>query len=221
MGNYSYLLYVTNNCKKTLIDISKIPDSGNNDYIYTFSDEFKNIKTLQDFAEYKNGGKLFGYMTQDTIKTIESISQNSIINNDDKEYENNHPRMYFEYEGWDEIYYLEFIVGHSIVNVGKHAFNFNDIYFEKQMKEIYFDEKDEHIIHEKVNEIRKQYMLNLIFDKFTNWNVNKLDSSQKESNEIGMSVLLMLAGIRIEDYIDNPEKSKEHLRKVFNFNTYQ
>ena len=212
MGNYSYLLYMLN-AKNAIIDkdtlMKKINADNSEDYIYTWSDDFKNVKTIEDLANYKHDQKFIGYITPETINTLCKISLYTKYN-EQQEDKTQHPRIYFEYEGWDEIYFIEFHLGTEKVLCGSHAFDFNQEYYDK----LYNNTDGEN--WEAVNKIKNEYMLNLIFDKFTKWNIRKLDYNHKITKEQEqLSLIMMLAGLRKDDIELEPEKFTELFGKKF------
>jgi hypothetical protein len=72
------------------------------------------------------------------------------------------------------------------------------------------------IIWDEINKRKKEYMLNLINDKFTNWNIRKLEYSNKINNNDNISLLTLmeLYGIRHEDYLKNPEETTKKLKEI-------
>ena len=205
MGNYSYLIY-TFNCKNTKINFDSFRKdfeeqvenvcSFEKDTNYGLFDE--DIKTLEDYANYKNNHKFIQYLTPITIKTLCLLSLNTVFTDETISKEN--PRMYFEYEGWDQIYFLEFELGTENIYQGCKSFNFdNDLMYEilktEQREDKIESDNDEIESENYIYECKRNYMLCLILDKFTKWERCKLDFKTKEiNNELDINLLLNLFG---------------------------
>lgn len=239
MGNYSWILRILN-CKNTNIDwntvLKNYPDICNE---YGYSDKnTHNIKSLYDFACKLDDTKLFGYLCNKLIKLLCKICLHTSYTNE-FELNKTLPRMYFEEEGWDRIHFLEFHCGTEEIIWGSYAFNFmhnkwiKRLYMNKQKNENdeyndieYFESKYEEyndkeidislydnnydILDQESREKYKDYVLNLVHDKFTNWKTNKLNYEKSEytSNVIH---LMNLVGIRSEDIKLDPLGSFEKL----------
>jgi hypothetical protein len=86
-----------------------------------------------------------------------------------------------------------------------------DQYFNSKYEDDYSTEKysidiDEDT-HSLINAKHKEYVINLIYDKFTNWNISKLDYNKQESDKLNIHHLMNLVGIRNEDIVLDPEGS--------------
>jgi hypothetical protein len=224
MGTYSLLLKIINgNC--TIIDwksiLPTLDSFKNNNYLDIYEEDCINIKSITDLANYLHDRKLFGYLTNSTKKTLCKISLHTKIIDEKIDIK---PKLYFEEEGWDRIHFLEFHPGTETVIWGSYAFDFNQEEIEKSLideyKLIYDMEKEDFDyqtrIYDKIYIKKKEYILNLINDTHTNWNIHKLDVNENE-NKVDF---LSLSGIRNEDYIinyisiyENKKILKENLEK--------
>ena len=241
MGNYSWLLKIINgDC--TIIDWKSILPIINsirdNNYFYIDEKECSEIVSITDLSNFLNDRKLFGYLTNSYIESLCKICLHTKFTNNNEDIK--YPKMYFEEEGWDRIHFLEFHPKTEDILWGSYAFDFNYdelkeslvneyklihgknsissfLFYEKHLKEN-IDDDYEIIIWDEINKRKKEYMLNLINDKFTNWNIRKLEYSNKINNNdnISLLTLITLFGIREEDYLKNPEETTKKLKEFFN-----
>jgi hypothetical protein len=234
MGNYSWLLKVING-DFTIIDwksILPIINSSENNYFYIDENECSEVVSMTDLSNFLNDRKLFGYLTNGYIKSLCKISLHTKFINDIDNEENidiihniKYPKMYFEEEGWDRIHYLEFHPGTENISWGSYAFDMNENELEKSLVNEYklihnielTQEHDDYEIkiYDEIRKRKKEYMLNLINDKFTNWNIKKLDYSNKvETQNDKLLTFMSLFGIRHEDYLKNPIETTKILHKM-------
>ena len=242
MGNYSYFIYAFN-CKHTKINIGKLKEAvkeiddikiyGSDDYwdYAMINEEEKEITclSLEEYADMKHNTKFIQYLTPRSIKTLMLISLYTEFTDEAENKEN--PRIYYEYEGWDELYYIEFELGTENVYYGYKAFNFDDEFMfsiiktkmEDDLKRKKEDAKknfirylqfrkeiNEEQIYDAVSESRDSYILGLVLDKFTEWKRRKLEPKENRQMDNKLSMLFMLKGLRIADL----ENDKEKIRKV-------
>lgn len=118
MGNYSYLVGLRNNSEDCIIDWDNM--NLNNLKSYYIQNEYtkpveERAKTLADMAKVLNDTKLCGYLDADYIMTLEEFCKHLIPYNC-------HPRLYYKFEGWHEIWCFEFIPGTGIVNYGVYDY---------------------------------------------------------------------------------------------------
>jgi hypothetical protein len=215
MGNYSYLLKVFNckntkiiweNCKDELLELIKDRDN----YFY-FEDEetFDNIISLEDLAKHLNGNKFFGYLTNPTCKILCKICLNTEFVNTNK---CEMPIMYFEEEGWNRIHYLKFDIKTENIEWYSYAYDFDFDYHEEKLRQQFKKEKNciekfrdkimntEVDIWELVEEKKKDYIYNLIYDKATNWRQNNFSYNQPKQDYNNIETILYMFGIRHEDF---------------------
>lgn len=248
MGNYSYFIYAFN-CKHTKINIDKLKEAVkevNDSKIYSSSDDYwdyamiyeddKEITTLtlEEYADMKDGHKFVQYLTPRCVKTLMLISLYTEFTEEAESEEN--PKIYYEYEGWDELYYIEFELGTENVYYGYKAFNFDDDFIFNMIKTKMEDdlkrekekakknfirylqfrkEVKEDDIYNAVSESRDSYILGLVLDKFTEWRRRKMDATpniNRNKIENNLSLMMMLSGLRMADL----EKDKEKVMSVLN-----
>lgn len=240
MGNYSYLIY-TLNCKNTIIDIKKVLDFISNKDNYQHDDwdyasidendikEFK-IVSLEDYAKSKHDRKFIQYLTPNSIKTLQIISKYTTSTNEiDK-----NPKIFYEYEGWDELYYIEFVLGTEKIYLGYYAFDFDEqndeyknsikeIYTEERFKKLSFSEKQadsewgnttdyEEYIDGIIFKKKNEYIYNLCKDKNTKWEFSELiynPIKKKDSKSLSLELLMMLSGIRRADMLNNIKNNEK------------
>lgn len=118
MGNYSFLRAVRNNPEKCIIDWEHMQKDGMKHYHFVdyLSSNEDRPKTLQDMAERWNESKFFGYMNRELIESLIEFCKGLVP------YGCN-PRLFYEYEGMDQICCIEFVPGTGIVNIGVYDFN--------------------------------------------------------------------------------------------------
>lgn len=78
----------------------------------------KRCETLEDVGELMNESKLFGYMTWDLRDAILELNRH-LVPEDGTQL----PTLYFEWEGGDVAYALEFFTGTEMVNVLKYDYS--------------------------------------------------------------------------------------------------
>jgi len=231
MGNYSWLLKVING-DFTIIDWESILPNINSledNYFYINEYECSNVVSMTDLSNFLDDTKLFGYLTNGSIKSLCKISLHTKfingVDNTDNITNIKYPKMYFEEEGWDRIHFLEFHPGTEDILWGSYAFDMNENELEKSLVSEYklihnieltqkhddFETK----IYDEIRKRKKEYMLNLINDKFTHWNIKKLDYSNKvETQNDKLITLMSLFGIRHEDFLKNPIETMKTFKKI-------
>jgi hypothetical protein len=129
--------------------------------------------------------------------------------------------MFFREEGWNRIHYLEFELGTENIKWGSYTYDFDTEYYIKIIEEKQLN----CICIQCVNYIKedpfelafikeKEYINNLICDKSTNWQIKKLERTFTTQNKSNLHLLLMLVGLRIEDYNRDPEGVSNQLSKL-------
>lgn len=237
MGNYSYLLH-TFNCKHTQInwDIINPQLEILNGEHYFYPDDTTVLHSLDDLANELNDKKLFGYLTNTYIQILKLICRNTTFTVENTNTKN--PKIFYEYEGWDQLYYLEFYIGTERIDCGRFSFNFDEhihieeigsdydkkmsarwtlcVLLERWFSRSYIYTRDEYISEFIYCRLRPQYMKNLIYDKATNWSVSTLEIERNPSRITeNMGLMLMLAGLRHDDLKYDLDGSKEILKKTF------
>ena len=157
-------------------EIDKINSSKseyeNWNHLYLDNIEELNVKSLQDFANFLNNKKIFGYLTNSYIKSLQKICLYTKFVGETKL----KPKMFFEESGRGKIHFLEFNIGTEEITWGIYNFDFD---IEKYAKEINIEWKKDSdpvddFVYENVLKKRDEYIYNLIYDKNTNWNIKKL-----------------------------------------------
>lgn len=216
MGNYSYLLKVILGMK-TKIDDKKLVEELENiedGYLYSLVGEDGSCPTnFEDYANRLDDKKLCGYLNNGTVKQLCKSGLCMSIENGEN------PIMYFDEEGWDRLHYFKFFPGTENVEHGSYAFDFDETYFEQKYKDLN-EEFDEEKMYDYVIDKRKDYILNLINDKNIKWRITQLtytdeDEAVEEDDQINLSTLMFLAGIRPEDMLREPAKYMGILKERF------
>ena len=237
MTNYSYLKKVISpetkidyeSLKKELEEIEK---SGKDDgYLSSLADNYnwfdpKNpLPDITNFYDYSNrldDKALCGYLTSSTIKKLCKSGLCMEISGKDN------PIMYFEEEGWDRLHYFKFFPGSERVEHGTYAFDFNSEFYEQK----FVDESNKNISskcipcisktkddlengkYEYSNNIRENYIQNLIFDSHTAWRKYILDYNKNE-NISDFDIIMTLSGVRSEDMERDPEKFTKIMKDLW------
>lgn len=117
MGNYSFLRAFRNNPKECIIDWDRMNKSNLTHYYFTELPQESNHPTnMEEMANYLNEKKLAGYFTKELIESLEELCKGLVP------YGSN-PRLYFEYEGMEQIWCLEFVPGTGIVNIADYDYH--------------------------------------------------------------------------------------------------
>lgn len=120
MGNYSWLRALRNNPEGCIINWNAMNTSKlyMNYHLMCEHEKPENerAKTLADMAHIWNDTKFVGYFDKDYITALQEFTLHL------KPYDCT-PRLYYEYEGWEELWYIEFIPGTEIVNYGVCRFS--------------------------------------------------------------------------------------------------
>jgi hypothetical protein len=109
MGNYSYLRRMMNSPEKCIIDWSKADTSIL--YKHWFLEDMhtkKRPNDLEELAHLWTNTKLVGYLTDNYIDAICELCKCLVPYG-------NHPRLYYEYEGFDMLACFEFHPGTDTV----------------------------------------------------------------------------------------------------------
>jgi hypothetical protein len=235
MTNYSYLKRVILpdtkiNYEKLKKELEEIEKSGKDDgYLCCLTDNYnwfdsKNpLPNITNFNEYSNrldDKALCGYLTPSTIKKL-CKSGLCMENNNE-----NNPIMYFDEEGWDRLHYFKFFPGTEKVEHGTYAFNFNSEFYEnKFIDELNISSKCvpctsktkddiENEKYEYINNIRENYIQNLIFDSNTAWRKYILDYNKNEKIS-DLDIIMTLSGVRSEDMEKDPEKFTKIMKDLW------
>lgn len=168
-----------------------IPNKDNythNDWDYAcFDEEEFKIFSLEDYAKSKHDRKFIQYLTSNSIKTLQIISKytTSKIEID------NNPKIFYEFEGWNELYYIEFILGTEKIYLGYYVFDFDEnddsikeIYTEERFKTLsekqieleakYNTSNYEEYIYGVISKKKDDYMFNLCKDSNTKFEIKEL-----------------------------------------------
>lgn len=117
MGNYSFLRAMRNNPKECIIDWDLMKKENLTHYYFNdLPNNPARPKTLEDMAEYWNEKKFVGYLTKEYIESLVEFCKGLVP------YGSN-PRLFYEYEGMEQIWCVEFIPGTGIVNIGIYDYH--------------------------------------------------------------------------------------------------
>ena len=104
MGTYSWYLTSRNNATST-----EISWSSNVFEHRVLIDAYDSLRTLEDVGKAFHESKLFGYLTESLMEDLRYLSTCLIANG-------SFPRLYYSWEGNNDIFCIEFIPGSPIVN---------------------------------------------------------------------------------------------------------
>ena len=127
MGTYSWYITSRNNADTCKINWKSI----NTDILYKSTvlqscyEEAHKYPTLQKVAERFDETKLMGYLTHDFIMALMELSNNLIPNG-------SFPRIYYEYEGSDTLWCLEFIPGKRVVHMQTCDYKISETHADKK-----------------------------------------------------------------------------------------
>lgn len=109
MGTYSWYLTTRNNAAGCKINWTTVNTDilFKNHYLKSFYNKYDN---MQELAEQLDEKKFIGYLTQDFIFALKELSKNLIPYG-------SFPRIYYEYEGDDKAYCMEFFPGTEHFNL--------------------------------------------------------------------------------------------------------
>jgi len=191
MGNYSWLLFFTDNADKVTIDWSKVETSllGNG---YPYICDTEECATLEELANMLDDQKFFGYWDNNTEKKLIAINK-ALINPDSKQY---CPRLYFEEGGWDRVHFIEFHPGTDNVYHGSKIFNIKYNEEPENASSDWFDTEDLRV---------KNLKLNIARDP-CNWSIYKVEVTPPQTLlQQNFVLLLALKGLRHEEVIKDPK----------------
>ena len=105
MGTYSWYLTSRNNAESTQINWGpNIFDHG------VLIDAYGSLKTLEEVGKAFHERKLFGYLTDSVWEDLRYLSACLVPNGC-------FPRLYYSWEGNDDVFCIEFVPGSPIVNI--------------------------------------------------------------------------------------------------------
>jgi len=104
MGTYSWFITSRNNAAAT-----KIIWTTNTFTHRVLQEAFEKVQTLEEVGRAFHEGKLIGYFTESLKEDLRTLSASLIPNGC-------FPRLYFSWEGNEDVLCLEFIPGEPIVN---------------------------------------------------------------------------------------------------------
>jgi hypothetical protein len=105
MGTYSWYLTSRNNAATCEINWdSNIFDHG------VLRDAYGSLKTLEEVGKAFHERKLFGYLTDSVWEDLRYLSASLVPNGC-------FPRLYYSWEGNDDVFCIEFVPGSPIVNI--------------------------------------------------------------------------------------------------------
>jgi len=195
MGNYSYLKMVVNNANGCRINwdkanTAKLFKHWLMEDVYKLKDE--RPETLADMAKKWDDTKFVGYLDNDYIESLMEFCR--ILEPCDT-----FPRLYYDYEGYDQLWYLEFYPGTEKILYG--IFEFTNILkhrIPKHPEEIKSNVTSaEYAEWERIYETaRHEVIESVIF--MDGWKVNQLKPMMLSSSQmIEKYLTLMGKGYRI------------------------
>jgi hypothetical protein len=120
MGNYSWLVTTRNNAEGCKIDWDSM-DTNLLFKDYHLQDEYKKdknerCKTLAEMAEIWDDTKFCSYFDEPYIMALQEFCRHLKPCG-------SHPRLYYDYEGFDQLWCLEFVPGTDIINWAVYNFH--------------------------------------------------------------------------------------------------
>lgn len=119
MGNNSFLRALRNNSNQCIIDW----DHMRKDHLlhhrlqdYHSLPVSERPKTLEDMAHVWNETKFIGYLDENYVHSLKEFCKGLVP------YGSN-PRLYYEYEGCQQIWCLEFVPGIGIINIACYDYS--------------------------------------------------------------------------------------------------
>ena len=115
MGTYSFYLTSRNNAKDCKINWAAM-DKNKIFKSYVLQNSYESTTTLEEVAKNFDESKLFGYMTQEFIEALIEFNKNLVPYGC-------HPKIYYDYEGSNDLVGLEFIPGTEYINIINCSYN--------------------------------------------------------------------------------------------------
>lgn len=117
MGQYSWLIATRNNAERCMIDwqgmnTSKLFQSR---VLQSSYEDKEQPKTLQEVAERFDNTKFMGYLNYAFISALIEFNKHLVSYG-------SFPRLYYEYEGTDEVWCLEFVPGTDVIHLLRYTF---------------------------------------------------------------------------------------------------
>lgn len=116
MGNSSWFIHACNGADVCMIDWDNIDQNMllpcYRLYVVYKSSE---VKSLEDIGNLLDGSYLYGHLDTAMINSFKHVCEHLLPCR-------SFPRLYFEYEGWDLAFYLEFYPGTKRIVLGTHDF---------------------------------------------------------------------------------------------------
>lgn len=189
MGNYSYLFATGNGAKRCKIVWSKCKPLKQ--WILKELQEKNKNMTLARFAKKLHDTKFISYLDNEYITDLIEINKHLELK-DKKEYYT--PRLYFDYEGWNDLYYIEFHPGTEKIFQGVYH------YFEEELPKFPNDATEE---DEELYEQQRKIVIDKIHQRAMSdnngWKVIQLTLNNEEENGSVLSLMCMLQGISPHD----------------------
>lgn len=183
MGNYSYLITTNEAAKKCKVrweDVNPTKLTGRAYHIKDMYDAENESQpnTISQIAEMLNSTKLFGYLTNDYIESLQEISKCCILEVEDTTA--NKPRIYYEVEDFEHLSYLEFYPGSSKIVVGTYDLSKDEDYFLPDVpdeSDTDGDDWNEYWINRKFS---KNVMFTKIIESGQGWRRETLETVEEE-----------------------------------------
>ena len=120
MGNYSWLFDTRNNAEGCLINWDAM-DAEQFKNVYILDKEYnkspaERAKTLADRARVWHDTKFIGYFDESYVSALEEFCRHLVPYG-------SYPRLYYDYEGWEELWCIEFIPGSGVVNWATYKYH--------------------------------------------------------------------------------------------------
>lgn len=171
MGNFSYLIDFIN-CEGATIDWAKVVSETAGEANYHMNSDHQDeryplLDTYEKLARALSNTKLYGYFSPEKNNILQTISKYSSLPPSGA-----HPIMFFEYEGFDEIAWIEFLPGESNVLYKTHKFQWSSdgMLFHLNNNTLPDEPWDypENVCDEE-REAKKKYLKALCHASYTSW----------------------------------------------------
>ena len=121
MGNVSYLRYVNSSANVVAINWDNVPAKTKTYLEDSKTDESHPLPTtVADLAKCFHDTKFIGYLTEEPLQMLLDISYHGCV----KSISKYRPRIYYEYEGFNQINFVEFHPGSRECVLGETRFDF-------------------------------------------------------------------------------------------------
>lgn len=188
MGNFSYLYATRNGASKCTIVWNQCKPFKT--YLLHELQEKGVTMTLEELGHHLDDTKLIGYLNADYINDLCELSFHLFCGG-----EPCMPRLYFDYEGWDDLYYLEFHPGTYVVLEG--VYHPDDSIFPKCP-----DDDDDTKIwaqYERKREEVTKHLHETAMDHVEGWKISQLKEVDDDGPGSALAFMCIIQGISPHD----------------------